>query len=73
MTVYLEVCKLPYPDKGMKIRFHRESKFNRDDLSPSMVCVIGVENVKTKEEAVATCLRKIAGHLNSYGQVHHVF
>lgn len=64
-TMFVEVTRPAYPEKGLRINVHKEGNFSRDVLSPDMTCVFKVEHVSKKEDALGVIIEKLAGHTTS--------
>jgi hypothetical protein len=62
MKLYIETYRPPFPEKGVRFRVHKEKGFSRDVLSPNMTAVVEVDNVTTKDEAIAVAIERLAGH-----------
>ena len=69
MTYMVEITRPCFPAKGPAIVMHKASGFSRDSLSPDMTCVFQVDGVKTKEQALACCLERLAGMNTTVRQV----
>ncbi len=68
-TFFIEVFYSPVPKKAGEKVDHRlqacynvhKDHYNRDALSPQLVALLQVEMVRTKQEAIAVALMKVAG------------
>lgn len=60
-TFYVETSRPPYPARGIKIAVHKAKDFSRDVLSPCMTAVFQVDNVQTKQDAIASIIERAAG------------
>ena len=60
-TLYVEVVRPSYPQRGLETRIHKDKAFSRDVLSHDMTCVFRVEYVTSKDEALALIAEKLAG------------
>ncbi len=59
--LYVEIYRPCYPEKGVKVRTHKEKDWSRDVLSPDMTAVFFVGGVTNKTEALAVIAEKLAG------------
>lgn len=58
---YVEVYRPCYPERGVKVRIHKESDFYQDMLHPTMTACFHVVNVDSESEAIAAVLEYAAG------------
>lgn len=69
-TYYVETFRPCFQDGGgLKFCVTRMKQFDIDRTHPCLTALFRVENVKTRDEAIAAVIEKLAGHRVSVYQI----
>ena len=68
-TYYLYTFRPPYPEKRVKLNIMNEKEYCVDVLPSPVTSAYRVENVRSRAEAIAIALEKLAGKPTTVYQV----
>ena len=69
-TYFVETYRPAYPEAGVHFRTTRAEKWSLDTVHPCMTAVFQVDLVKSKDEAIACVIEKLAGFNPAVTLVH---